>query len=130
VLIKRTEREARRGNLALFAGQVDRGLDRRTFLRRSGLVAGGLGGAGCIAARQCASGPGRTAATRRRTGRDPQERLHALRGRLHSDGQDRQRCVDRSGAELGQPDQPRFALRQGVPRCASSSPESGGSNTP
>jgi len=48
VLIKRTEREAWRGNLALFAGQVDRGLDRRTFLRRSGLVAGGLGGLGAL----------------------------------------------------------------------------------
>ena len=48
MLIKRTEREAWRGNLALFAGQVDRGLDRRTFLRRSGLVAGGLGGLGAL----------------------------------------------------------------------------------
>jgi formate dehydrogenase major subunit len=48
VLIKRTERQAQRGNLAAFASQSDRGLDRRTFLRRSGLVAGGLGTLGVL----------------------------------------------------------------------------------
>jgi formate dehydrogenase major subunit len=43
MLIKRTERQARRGSLAAaFADQSGRSLDRRTFLRRSGLVAGGL----------------------------------------------------------------------------------------
>jgi len=60
VLIKRTEREVRRGNLALFAGQVDRGLDRRTFLRRSGLVAGGLGALGALplaSVRRAEAGP-------------------------------------------------------------------------
>jgi formate dehydrogenase major subunit len=43
VLIKRTEREARRGNLAAaFGSHSGGGLDRRTFLRRSGLAAGSL----------------------------------------------------------------------------------------
>ena len=40
MLIKRTERQARRGHLAAaFANQSGGGLDRRTFLRRSGLAA-------------------------------------------------------------------------------------------
>jgi formate dehydrogenase major subunit len=48
VLIKRTQREARRGNLAAaFAGQSN-GLDRRAFLRRSGLAAGGLAALGSV----------------------------------------------------------------------------------
>jgi formate dehydrogenase major subunit len=48
VLIKRTEREARRGNLAAaFAGQSN-GVDRRTFLHRSGLAAGGLAALGSL----------------------------------------------------------------------------------
>ena len=42
MLIKRTERQARQGSLAALASQNDRGLDRRSFLRRSGLAAGGL----------------------------------------------------------------------------------------
>src|SRR5262249_42513044 len=42
VLIKRTERHARRGTLAgALQGPSDGALDRRAFLRRSGLVAGG-----------------------------------------------------------------------------------------
>ena len=42
MLIKRTEREARRGTLAAaLAGQSGGTLDRRGFLRRSGLIAGG-----------------------------------------------------------------------------------------
>lgn len=47
MLIKRTEREARRGALAAaFASQPGVGLDRRTFLRRSGL--GGLAAVGAL----------------------------------------------------------------------------------
>ena len=49
MLIKRKEREARRGKLAAaFAGQSSGGLDRRTFLRRSGLVASGLATLGAL----------------------------------------------------------------------------------
>ncbi len=49
MLIRRTEREARRGQLAASLGnQAAGGLDRRTFLRRSGLVAGGLAMVGAL----------------------------------------------------------------------------------
>jgi formate dehydrogenase major subunit len=49
VLIKRKEREARRGKLAAaLAGHSSGGLDRRTFLRRSGLVASGLATLGAL----------------------------------------------------------------------------------
>jgi formate dehydrogenase major subunit len=64
VLIKRMEREARRGSVAVFAGQVDRGLDRRTFLRRSGLVASGVGALGALplaGVRRAEAGPPPTA---------------------------------------------------------------------
>jgi formate dehydrogenase major subunit len=49
VLIKRTERHDRRTALAAaLRDQSDRGLDRRSFLRRSGLVAGGLATLGAL----------------------------------------------------------------------------------
>jgi formate dehydrogenase major subunit len=49
VLIKKTERQARRGRLAAaLADQSGCALDRRTFLRRSGLVAGGLATLGAV----------------------------------------------------------------------------------
>lgn len=49
MLIRRTERERRRGNLAASLGnQSVGGLDRRTFLRRSGLTAGGLAMVGAL----------------------------------------------------------------------------------
>jgi formate dehydrogenase major subunit len=49
VLIKRTERQARRSSRAATVGsQSGIGLDRRTFLRRSGLVAGGLATIGAL----------------------------------------------------------------------------------
>jgi formate dehydrogenase major subunit len=59
VLIKRKEREAHRGTLAVaLAGQSDGGL--RTFLRRSGLVAGGLASLGALplgSVRKAQAGP-------------------------------------------------------------------------
>src|SRR5207344_936041 len=49
MLIKRTDRQARRGTLAdAFAGQTQGHLDRRTFLRRSGLTVGGLAAVGAL----------------------------------------------------------------------------------
>jgi formate dehydrogenase major subunit len=61
VLIKRTERQARRG---MFAGalpvQTEGGFDRRTFLRRSGLAAGSLATLGVLSpgsVRKAEAGP-------------------------------------------------------------------------
>ena len=49
MLIKRTERQTRRSSLAATVGsQSGVGLDRRSFLRRSGLVAGGLATIGAV----------------------------------------------------------------------------------
>ncbi len=49
MLIKRTEREARRGHLATaFGNQSGGGLDRRSFLHRSGVVAGSLATLGAM----------------------------------------------------------------------------------
>jgi formate dehydrogenase major subunit len=49
VLIKRTERQTRRGQLAATVGkQAAGGLDRRSFLRKSGLVASGLATIGAL----------------------------------------------------------------------------------
>ena len=61
MLIKRTERQARRGGLAsALQSQSDGGLDRRAFLRRSGLVAGGLATLGALplaSVRKAEAGP-------------------------------------------------------------------------
>ncbi|MEA2988289.1 MAG: formate dehydrogenase major subunit, partial [Alphaproteobacteria bacterium] len=61
MLIKRTERQARRGALAAaLHGQSDGALDRRSFLRRSGLVAGSLATLGALplaSVRQAKAGP-------------------------------------------------------------------------
>src|SRR5665647_246512 len=60
MLVKRTERQARRGTLAALADLSDRGLDRRSFLRRSGLVAGGVAAIGALpltSVRKAEAGP-------------------------------------------------------------------------
>ena len=61
MLIKRTERQARRGTLAgALQSQSDGGLDRRAFLRRSGLAAGGLATLGALplaSVRKAEAGP-------------------------------------------------------------------------
>ena len=48
MLIKRTERQARHGKLAAALADQSGRLDRRSFLRRSGLVAGGLATLGAL----------------------------------------------------------------------------------
>jgi formate dehydrogenase major subunit len=48
VLIKRTERQARRGSLAAAVDQAAGGFDRRTFLRRAGFAATGLAAVGAL----------------------------------------------------------------------------------
>jgi formate dehydrogenase major subunit len=61
VLIKRTERQARRNSLsATLADQNGGGLDRRTFLRRSGIAAGSLAALGALplgSVRKAEAGP-------------------------------------------------------------------------
>jgi formate dehydrogenase major subunit len=61
VLIKRTERQARHGSFAgAMPTRLDGGLDRRSFLRRSGLVAGGLATLGALqlgSVRKAEAGP-------------------------------------------------------------------------
>ena len=48
MLIKRTERQVRRGTLSAALAEQNGTLDRRAFLRRSGLVAGGLATLGAL----------------------------------------------------------------------------------
>ena len=60
MLIKRTEREKHRGSFAAFAGDSNKHLDRRAFLRRSGLAAGGLAALGTLpltSVRKAKAGP-------------------------------------------------------------------------
>jgi formate dehydrogenase major subunit len=60
MLIRRTEREVRRGSLTALADQSDRGLDRRGFLRRSGVAAGALAALGTLplgSVRRAKAGP-------------------------------------------------------------------------
>src|ERR1700716_4592152 len=61
MLMRRSERQGRRGMLAsALQGVPDRGLDRRSFLRRSGLVAGSLATIGALpltSVRQAQAGP-------------------------------------------------------------------------
>src|SRR2546429_7274404 len=61
MLIKRSERQARRGTLAsALRAQAGGAVDRRSFLRRSGLAAGGLAALGTLplaAVRKAEAGP-------------------------------------------------------------------------
>ena len=93
------------------AGLTGGVLDRRTFLSRSGLAAGGvaaasLGDAGMVT-RADGADPGRGAGAAA-----GQDGLHPLLGRLHGDRRGRERRLDRPGAGLRQPVQSRRPLRQ------------------
>jgi formate dehydrogenase major subunit len=60
VLIKRTEREKRRGSFTALASGSNKNLDRRAFLRRSGLAASGLAALGALpltSVRKAKAGP-------------------------------------------------------------------------
>jgi len=73
VLIKKAERQTRRGSLAALATQGSAGVDRRAFLRRSGLAAGGLAAVSALPltsvrkAEAAAAGPLTTGATVRKS---------------------------------------------------------------
>ena len=114
MLIKRTERQARRGSLAAaLADQNGGGLDRRAFLRRSGLVAGGLATLGAL---PLASVRKAEAAAARRAAPAVTMRKNIC---THCSvgctviAEVVERRVGRPGARLGFADQPRLALRQG-----------------
>ena len=114
MLIKRTERQARRGTLAgALQGQTEGRLDRRSFLRRSGLAAGGLAAIGALplgSVRKAKAGPppapGAQVTIRKNVC------THCSVG-CTVDRRSLERRLDRPGARLGQPDQSRLALRQG-----------------
>ena len=128
MLIKRTEREKHRGSFAAFASELERASRSPRLPAPLGPCRRRSRRAGRAAARQRAQGEGRPAARARRRGHHPQEHLHALRGWLHGYCGSIQWRMDRPGAELGQPDQSRLALRQRAPRCASWCTASAGSN--
>ena len=86
-------------------------MDRRAFLRRSGLAAGGLAAVGTLSARGGAQGRGPHHAGH--GDGDQEERLHPLLRRLHGHGRGAERGLGRPGALLREPDQPRHPLRQG-----------------
>ena len=73
MLIKKAERQTRRGSLAALATQASAGVDRRAFLRRSGLAAGGLAAVSALPltsvrkAEAAAAGPLTTGATVRKS---------------------------------------------------------------
>ena len=117
MLIKRTQRQrsnASRGSSRTPCRLKDGGLDRRTFLRRSGLAGGGLAALERAAARQRAQGGGRGRRAARRSGATIRKSVctHCAVGCTVT-AEVLERRLDRAGAELGFPDQSRLALRQG-----------------
>ena len=128
MLIKRTERQTRRSDLAARSAiKPIGGLDRRSFLRRSGLVAGGLAAIGALPLASVRKAEaGRAANVGRR--HHPQEHLHALLGRLHGDRRGVKRRLDWPGAELGYRRSIAARIAPRALRCANSSPASAGSS--
>ena len=86
------------------------GMDRRTFLKRSGLVAG----AGAFASQLPYGGIGKVeaAADEAIEGRSQADRLHALLGRLFRRRDGRERRLDAAGARVRFAAEPRRALRE------------------
>ena len=87
-------------------------MDRRTFLKRSGLVAG----AGAFASQLPYGAIGKAEAAKEGAARSDgsqAHRLHALLGRLRGRRDRRERRVDAAGAGVRFAAQPRRALRQG-----------------
>ena len=70
-----------------------------------------------LPARHRPEGRGDQPAAARRADRAQEEHLHPLLGRLHRHRRGPERRLDRPGALLGQPVQPRLALRQGRQRA-------------
>ena len=117
MLIKRTQRQrseaASRGSVAESLSAQGGGLDRRTFLRRSGLAGGGLAALSTLPvgsvrkAEAAVAGPLTSGATIRKS-----ICTHCAVGCTVT-AEVLERGLDRPGAELGFPDQSRIALRQG-----------------
>jgi hypothetical protein len=127
MLIRRTEREARRGALAALASQSDRGLDRRSFLRRSGVAAGALAGLGALPLGNVRKArPGRR---RHRVRRSLGARACALIAPSAAPSRPRSRTAFGSGkSRAGTARSIAARIARKAPRCANSSPASGGSN--
>ena len=89
-------------------------MDRRAFLRRSGLGVGvGLAAGAADAGAQGAGGRGAPKADGARQDRGQAHRLHPLLGRLRDRRGGRERRLGAPGAGVRFADQPRRALRQG-----------------
>ncbi len=117
MLIKRKTADVQRGRLqAAIAGLSSGVMDRRAFLRRSGLVAGGVAAAGALQigsvrkAEAAGLGPA--------TGTKIVKNIctHCSVG-CTVKAEVAERRLGRPGAGLGEPDQPRLALRQGRVRA-------------
>ena len=114
MLIKRTERQARRGSLAAAspAKRTAASTAAPSCAAPASPPAASPPSARCRSP-ACARREAAAAGPLDRRRDHPQEHLHALLGRLHRHRRSRQRRVGRPGAELGFADQPRLALRQG-----------------
>ncbi len=113
MLTKRKDRQASRTHLqTLTGGMAAAPLDRRTFLRRSGLVAGGLAALGSFQLGTVKKAAAISPPATGRANRTQEEHLYPLFGRMHRNGRGPERRVDGPGTFLGQPLQSRLALRQ------------------
>ena len=106
-------------------------MDRRAFLRRSGLGVGvGLAASQLTLVKQGRGRRWRRPPARRRQDRGQAHRVHALLGRLRGRRGRRERRLGAPGAGVRFADQPRRALRQGRVRCASTATASTGCKYP